>query len=358
MIHTAELIKEISEEEYKYILSLVEKFEYRNNKAHIYALAEYGITDIEINRYVAQNSPTITYYCKAIINLARLSNDGKQEYRLFTDITDTEKLYKYFKKYIGVYLPYSSDLSEWRTRRIDYTVDIRTPLVEAHIRALQRGRKPPTMKIPDNNQHKQERNRRHFKGSVRYHNKSTIINIYDKYFERECKQRERQYTDIEELVKSQDILRIEVQCLKSKTNYIKAKKRFEGKEIKHYLSQYAEIKNIVLRAYTQIAGHANYYSYNRAKELIEQSAINKRTRAIMTDVLALINGNRGTRSVWKAELKYNELYPNEIAFKTILKHFEEIGVNPVTLPKDVEFLPNLGEEITKYFDTLKKSTRT
>ena len=68
MIHTAELIKEISEEEYKYILSLVEKFEYRNNKAHIYALAEYGITDIEINRYVAQNSPTITYYNTGIVH--------------------------------------------------------------------------------------------------------------------------------------------------------------------------------------------------------------------------------------------------------------------------------------------------
>ncbi len=352
MVHTAELIKSITEEEYRYLMSFTDEIQYRNKALHIYTLAEFGITDINPNMFILKFAHSPTYYCKVIINLARLSNDGKQEYKLFTDQSDTGSLYENFSKYMSCYLPHSSDLKEWTTRRIDYTVDIRTPLVEAHIQALQRGRKPPTMTMADNNQHKKESNRRHFKGSVRYHNKSTIINIYDKHFERECKQQERGYTDTEELEKCKDILRIEVQCLKSKTNYIKAKEGFCEKELKNYLCSRQEIENILLRAYTQIAGKADFYPYDRAKSIIKNANIKKRTKEYMCIVLDLINGRYGTKSVWKAEQKYTELYPKGISFKTILTHFEKIGLNPVTIPKDIDLLPNLGSEIALYFTKL------
>ncbi len=350
MIHTAEIIKKITENEY-YILTTAREVEYRSGTAHIYALAEYGITDIKITSLPIPNTETHAYYCTVIINLARLCNGGKQTYSLFSSHHKTADLYAYFKQFMSAYLPLSCDLQDWTTRRIDYTVDIKTPFVEAHIKALQRGRKPKRRIMADNGQHKQERHRRHLQGSVRYHNKSTIVNIYDKHYERLCKQRERGYTDLQELAHSENVLRIEVQCLKAKTAYIKTKKNFDEKELKYYLCQYEEMRNILLTTYTQIAGTANYYTYEQATRIIKQSHYRDSTKAAMLRVLEMVSGNRGTRSVWKAGLKYSEQYPHGIAFKTLLHRFEEIGLNPVTVSREIGFLPNLSEEIRSVLST-------
>ena len=89
---------------------------------------------------------------------------------------------------------------------------------------------------------------------------------------------------------------------------------------------------------------ADYYPYKKACAKVRASVRNKKLRSRMLDMLRLV---RKKSSVRKAKEKMFELHPKlrHEYYNKMIKEFECIGVNVVTLDKDseVKFLPSLFE---------------
>lgn len=90
--------------------------------------------------------------------------------------------------------------------------------------------------------------------------------------------------------------------------------------------------------------NADYYPYKKACDILKKQVANKKLRKRMLDMLKL---TKDCFSVRKAKEKLFELHPKlkHEYYNRMIKEFENIGVNVVTLDKDsnVEYLPSLFE---------------
>lgn len=89
---------------------------------------------------------------------------------------------------------------------------------------------------------------------------------------------------------------------------------------------------------------ADYYPYKKACDIVKKQVANKKLCKRMLDMLKL---TKNEFSVRKAKEKMFELHPKlkHEYYNSMIKEFENIGVNVVTLDKDSEakFLPSLFE---------------
>lgn len=331
MIHTAELISAITRQEYQ-VLQEQENKDFYNGKLHIYTLANYGITEIQALK-IPYDENNYSYWCILRINLKRIANNGQATTSLYY-CTEEEKenLTRNFERFMSTLLPQRANLSQWIVRRIDYTIDIKTPYVKEYITLLQRGNKPPYSHIDNDKQHKREDKKTHFKGGVRYKNKSITVNIYDKYRER---QSEENIYNAHLLESCRDILRIEIQCFKEKVRYIKQRRCIPHKTIYPYLRKEIAFKTIYENL-KHIAGKGDYYSYAQALKEANGKNLHLETKKKIEWFLFFIN--RQYKSVWKLKSEWDER-----EFKTLTSKLRELNINPVTIPRSykIKKLPNI-----------------
>ena len=64
---------------------------------------------------------------------------------------------------------------------------------------------------------------------------------------------------------AKDLLRVEVQCKKSKTNIIKVKNVFDSRYLEHYLSQEISCH------YNKIIGSSDYYTLSEIIKIVQDS---------------------------------------------------------------------------------------
>lgn len=343
MVHTVEITSQLNKTEYNnlYKHPNTRRFpdKYGNDKTENTLLSEYGISHVYIQKekiadsHYAEEWKNYSYWCKAELNLQRVANGGIRTRELFkdNDQEQLDRLYENFSKCMEKLLPSKAHFSDWNTTRIDYAFDIKTPFVREYIKLFQKGDKPHGTVIPARKQHKRADKRTHYSDSVRYQDGSKTINFYDKHEERIQEQLRRKITDEQELEESRDVLRIEVQCKRNKTNALKHKNQMHSKELCHFLG-IPDARDIILKSFKKVCGIGDYYTYEMAEKLIRSSAKQQKTKEEMCEFLSLINGNRGTRSVWKARNKYDG------NFDSIVKHFSDLKINMVTIPNSREII--------------------
>lgn len=340
MIHTAELHKRISAEEYKKISAHPEVKMERNSfggksSPHIRALAQYGITDISIKRYTIRSTGKVIYMCAVIINLKRIINGGHHTVKTYMDPKEYDILKREFAGYIGLILPNHMNLDEWIPYRIDYNIDLllTEDEVPRYITLLQRGDKGGSWKVHETliEREKRRKNKRgidsinHPRGSVLFDTGQYSINIYDKHFERIHDQTRRGVSNPEELEECKGILRLEVQAKSGYLRYLRKKYGLKALNL-HDMANYDLAEYSVMRVLDIIAGRSDYYSFNKAEEIIRANVIRHRR----DEIISFLKSVSSHRSLWKAKRDYK----NKIKLRYILDKLKSLNINPVTIPRD------------------------
>lgn len=255
---------------------------------------------------------------------------------------DTEKIEEKFNDIMMNFIDGMPLFRQWKVNRIDYCVNIKTPYVKEYIELLQKSDIPSNMKmIP--NEHgnyafrpgsyyvvsKGRDRRRRTTGSI-------TINFYDKQEELLNQRANNEDLDItDEIIdQAKDILRLEVQCHKPKTDYLKVKYGMSAKNIHHFLK--ADVGYEVLnRAILQVCGgYGDFQRMLAACKIIDslkcQNTKKDRLKRLLLDV-----SNRST--VAKVKHKYvSSGYMTKDTFRSYIKLLNENNVNAVTLHRNMK----------------------
>lgn len=319
MIHTLTIIHQILspktlDEIYKRLdlmtekkLRKISKGEYKTEELREKGFTRIKLTSKKVNLKYKYNFMQITI----TMNPLKLIGRNKLEVLMENQLSELKERFAEEVQKIHTSLP---RLEHWTINRIDYAVNINTPYVEEYIKLFQRADKPRNFKELYCSKSK-TRKQRH--GSFYLISKSVNINFYNKEHERLSQNFNKDG--------AKDLLRLEVQCKKPKTNTIKAKNGFESKHLEHYLSN--EISNQQLEYYyNKTIGTGDYYKLSEAIRIVQDSNSTIKTKEKLINVLRLINKHR---SIWRAR---EESQYNSSCFNRYLKKIRVLGVNPVTIP--------------------------
>jgi len=236
------------------------------------------------------------------------------------------------------YLKFDFDvLNAYQVRRFDPCVNVHTEYKDWYLELLKRANKPNKYEL-GMKYDPISRRLRPYDDAFRLESKSVVFFIYDKYSQ--LKRREPDYEDIEQ---ARNIIRIEVQCKKNKTNYMKYSQGWSNKSLTHF-SDEEMCKNTIMFYYKKVVGLGDYYTLAEARsKILDNNKLSEKIKMDMLEVLELVNEKRG---VWKARPYYNGK-----DFDKILARLNKEGINAVTIPAHfgIRHLPNLVHEIMKEF---------
>lgn len=263
-----------------------------------------------------------------ILNPIKLINKDNLEVIKEEDLELVYKGFKEVKNKIFIGLP---SLEHWDINRVDYAININTEHVKEYIKLFQRADKPSSFK----EQYCTKAHRsKQLEGSFYLYNKSVTINFYDKE---------------DELMKknfntdgAKNLLRLEVQCNKPKTNNIKYKNEFGTSHVKNYLRMDLS-EEYINHYYDKTIGSGDYYKLSKAIQIIKDSNYTDTMKKRLIEVLQEVNLHR---SIWKAREK--SIYSKH-SFNKYLNMIRALNVNPVTIPNswEVNHLENVKNIIEK-----------
>ena len=279
-------------------------------------LRDYGFNKVILKKVKVDKKYKNDYLnITIILNPIRLINKNKLEVIKEDDLGLVYKRFKEVKNKIFSGLP---ALEHWDINRVDYAINIYTEHVKEYIKLFQRADKPSNF----NELYCTEAHRRkQLEGSFYLCNKSVIINFYDKE---------------DELMKknfntdgAKNLLRLEVQCNKPKTNNIKYKNEFGTSHVKNYLRMHLS-EEYINNYYSKTIGSGDYYKLSKAIEMIMDSNYTDIMKKRTIEVLQAINLHR---SIWKAREKSQY---SKNSFNKYLKMIRALNINPVTIPNSWE----------------------
>lgn len=273
------------------------------------ALREEGFTRIKLTSKKINVKYKYNFMqIKITMNPLKLIGRNKLEVIKMDLLEEVKKIFLKRIKKIHMTLP---RLDYWTINRIDYAVNINTPYVEEYIKLFHRADKPRGF----SNWSPSIVTQRY--GSLYLISEGVNINFYNKESERLSQNFNKDG--------AKDILRIEVQCKKSKTNTLKTKYEFDSMHLEHYLSQEVSYQQLEYY-YNKTIGAGDYYKLSEAIRIVQDSNYTSKTKEKLTEVLREINRHR---SIWKAREKSEY---NKVCFNRYLKQIRALGVNPVTIP--------------------------
>ena len=303
---------------------------YKSDVGYItHALKDKGFTEIVLSKYKINNKYKHDYMQLTIqLNPTKLLNRDIVELTKEEDLHEVSEKFNKIKEQIHLDL---KPLFSWTLNRIDYCINIKTPYVKEYIKLFQRCSLPYRFNIPYD---KKAKLRKHKEGSFYIFNNSTIINFYDKELER--------FNNTGKILESaKDILRLEIQCKKGKTDYIKYKYNFDIKYLGYFTSEELSL-NIISSYFDKIIGKGNYYKLDKARDIINSSKHTKSTKDKLINVLELINKHK---SIDKA--RENSNYSKD-SFNRYIKKIRELNINPITIPRRWEI--DILKDIDVYKD--------
>lgn len=350
MIHTATITHRASPEHYKEFFSLDETKYYRRQKIWINEhLKMHGL--IIFCRQTTQPNNEFNMYIFFIrINFKRLIE--KENHILVYNENDYAAVESAFDKLIESVIPGFYPFREWKVNRIDYCVNIKTPYVKEYIDLLRKGDKPYFLEIP----YGKNRNYSQPKGSLYMVGKGSNVNFYDKQDQIENEMLSNASITEQALNHAQDILRLEVQCKKSKTEYIKFKYDMTAKNIPYFLEPELSL-DVLEKMLQRVARSGDYLRKRIALERIKQSRYAGKTKEQLCNIINDIA--RQHQSIWKVREQYlNQGIMTKEQFNRYLCKLDKLNINPVTISdkkaidgkKLKEGLPNLYEELHNAFD--------
>lgn len=280
------------------------------------ALIDYGFNKVILKKVKVDKKYKHDYLnITIILNPIRLINKNKLEVIKEDDLGLVYKRFKEVKNKIFSGLPV---LEHWDINRVDYAININTEHVKEYIKLFQRADKPSSFK----EQYCTKAHRsKQLEGSFYLYNKSVTINFYDKE---------------DELMKknfntdgAKNLLRLEVQCNKPKTNNIKYKNEFGTSHVKNYLRMDLS-EEYINHYYSKTIGSGDYYKLYKAIQIIKGSNY---TYIIIKNLVEVLQEVNIHRSIWKAREKSQY---SKNSFNKYLKMIRALNINPVTIPNSWE----------------------
>lgn len=283
-----------------------------NGEYKVEALKEFGFTYIKLTSKKRDVKYRYNFMQITVrLNPLKLIGRNKLEVLIEDQLPELKERFTEEMQKIHTSLP---RLDYWIINRIDYAVNINIPYVEEYIELFQRADKPRNFKELYCSKSK---TRKQPKGSFYLISKSVNINFYNKEQERLSQNFNKDG--------AKDLLRLEVQCKKPKTNTIKEKNGFDSRYLAYYLNQeisYQQLKYY----YTKTIGVGDYYTLSEAIRIVQESNYTYKSKEKLTGVLRGISKHR---SIWRAR---EESQYNSSCFNRYLKQIRALGVNPVTIP--------------------------
>lgn len=290
-----------------------------------------ALRDCGFNKVILKKIKVARKYKHDYLNITIILNPikliSKNKLSVLTE-DELDQVYSSFNELKNKIFTGLPSLEYWDVNRVDYAVNISTENVKEYIKLFQRSDKPSGFnEIYCTKSHR----RKQLDGSFYLYNKSTAINFYDKENERL-----KQNFNIDG---AKALLRLEVQCNKSKTNNIKYKNEFKTSHVKNYLKNDLS-KEYINYYYNKTIGSGDYYKLSKAIQIIKESNYTDIIKKRLIEVLQEVNLHR---SIWRARerSKYSKN-----SFNKYLKMIRTLNINPVTIPNKwkIDYL----ESIEKY----------
>ena len=265
---------------------------------------------------------------------------GLDDYIAAADWTYLKDLIVVFNHEAKKLSPILKDFNSYSLNRIDYCInfdleDLKIGLYPTdYIALIQQAN------IPNHfHEYKEYRGTTHRKrpglNSFYLENNSVRINCYWKYY-----QLQTEFPSAPDIERSLYVIRFEVQC-----SYLKA--HFMQKQIKD-CDDFAKLMAVMLSDemcekmitgyYYKTIGRGDYYSLEEARKKVKSMNFSRNKEERLLNALKLVRRHCG---IFKAK---SHLQVKELAdLKRSIKDLGEIGVNPVTIPRErgIKFLPNL-----------------
>lgn len=286
-----------------------------------------------------------------VINFKRLTEQNDR-IKLYTDL-DYDLTEQAFNWYIhnlneeGLNLP---TFKHWKTNRIDYCINVKTPYVKEYINLMQKGDIPYFLRLPYN---KKNHKSQHKPGSVYLIAKSRdsrktvnktgsqTYNFYDKYDQKfnESKQKNK-YVSEQELAQAKGILRLEVQCYRPKLDYKKRDKDFKNKSITNFLNENLGM-DILETAVIGVCRKGDYVRKAEAHRRIDESRYHETTKQNLKLLLDTVNAPYQSIAKARKKLVEDQKCMSQAQFRELLKKLDELNINPVTI-SDTRHIPGLS----------------
>ena len=184
---------------------------------------------------------------------------------------------------------------------------------------------------------------------------SVNINFYNKSMELEKRNKERiskNKSPVSEkhLEMAQNIFRFEVQFKYAKTYRMHTDARDNGlslrDELRYFLSE-DYCRKVMTDYFYRVIRRGSWYTYKDATREVARQNFNSQRKQRLIDALEFVSNCRSLAKA-KSVLESSGMTKELVTFKSTLKDLDDLGINPVTIPKDwgIRFIPNL---LTVYY---------
>lgn len=320
MIHTFTLKWQINAEEYWNFknTSQTKSYKMREYKLENSILEEMGIILYARKYKVPKRND---YFCyEMFVNPTKVL--GRER---VVDIYKPEMFNDFMEQFNHIIQSYEVQLpplEQWTAKRIDFTKDIKTEYVKEYIKLFQKSNLKGYKFPKDKNNH----NVRFRKGSLYCRIKNHAINFYDKQDELINQNLlGKRFYDDDELEQAKNVLRIEVQCSKSKLHGIKNKHHLISRNIIPFLQREDIADEIITYYVKKLLGTADYYKKPSAINRIKKSSYSSKTKQNMINFIEDVAVQYS--SIDKVLEEHKE-------YKPLLKKFDELSISPVTINKN------------------------
>ena len=324
MIHTAELTYFPDRELIKEFKGLKDSVYYQqDNIWYNGSLKDHGLK-FRLKIIETDNFTSMRFICR--VNFSKLLHPD-DSISLMT-AWDIEAVENSFNDLVNDLLPQMPRFNEWYVNRIDYCVNIKTPYVEEYLNLLKKGDRRFMQDWYDRNGNYVQKPGSLYLVSTAKHkkNRGVTVNFYNKVDEM-IKSHGIGDEDQEELPR--DILRLEIQCHKVKTEHLRKKYGMPQKTVSYFLSP--EIAYEMICTYLKrIEVTCDYSRKAVALEKVEQTNCRGSTKAKMKQLIQDVAKQHSSVS------KVREMYANNGVmqrdeYNNLLRLMKEHGINPVTI---------------------------
>lgn len=322
MVHTATLSAFLTREQYAAFTGLQGTVCHQQDGT--YHNATHRASGVLLTAYSIKRATYCSYYMTCRVNFKRLVEQQNRIAVFKAD--DYEAVRDAFDDAINDVCKGLPLFTDWRVNRVDYCINISTPYVREYLHLLRKGDMPPHLHIPYNAQ----RNYSYRTGSVYLTGNSTTINFYDKADELKAQQRTDPCITDAIIAQAHNILRLEVQCKKPRTDYLKVKYDMDTKHLPHYLRDDIAITTIS-RALDSMTKYAAYRRHSVALDMVAGMDCTGRTKDNLQLLINTVARQYG--SVYKARDKLiADGVCNKSTFNRCLRLLQAQNINAVTIP--------------------------
>lgn len=333
MVHTAELTYSISAELEKTFINLKSSHWYSQDRIWYNGLLRDNGLVFRLKKIEAENYSKPLLVCR--INFSKLLHpDDKISLMTAWDVDAVEDRFNELVKELCSELP---KFNYWKVNRIDYCVNVQTPYVEQYLNLLKKGDRYYMKDTYDHNGNYGQKPGSLYMISTaqKKRNRGITVNFYNKADEvlksYDSSDAAMDNEELENLPK--DILRIEIQCHKAKTEALKKKYGMPAKNIPYFLD--SGVAYDVLSYYLKkIAGPAAYHRKPVALKLIDQLGCHETTKDKMKKIIQDVA--RQYSSVAKVRERYiSDGTMTRDEFNNLIRTLQKNDINPVTITSNL-----------------------